>query len=167
MGLVGRIGDKWLAGPLTLEGPRAEQSQPMPGWLCDYDLVAPLTAVPLNSLREKFPAWRNERAGRALLMLPFLYGEAPMEWNEKAQPLVETMGVDSIMLLMPDPERFPLSFSDGTQADWAAGSASAIWNIREGTVLWAEGIHTRDALKTQGQPLDAFLDESIPTPKGP
>ena len=90
-------------------------------------------------------------------MIPFLLGVPPKRWGKKAEPL----GVDSIMLLMPDPERFSLNFTDGTAADWAAGSASAIWNIREGSVLWAEGLHTRASLQAQGKPLWAFLPPKV------
>jgi hypothetical protein len=161
-GFAGPVGGKWIEGPLTLAQPRPGQPQPLPGWLHDYDLVAPLTAVPLNLLRERFPAWQSERAWRAMLMLPFLFGEVPVSWKEKTEVLLQTMSVDSIMLLMPDPERITLLFLDGTEADWAASSASAIWCIREGTVLWAEGIHTRVSLKAQGKPLDAFFPQKQP-----
>lgn len=158
-GLRGHVGEKWIEGPLALGEPRAGQSQRLPEWLGDYDLVAPLTAVPLNSLREEFPAWGTAGVWRALLMLPFLLGEVPKAFEGKIEQLVQSLGVDSIMLMIPDPERFALLFGDGTKADWAAGSASAIWCIREGTVLWAEGIHMRASLKAQGKPLDAFLPQ--------
>jgi hypothetical protein len=81
----------------------------------------------------------------------------PTVWKEKSKRLIETLGVESIMLFMPAPERFSLSFSDGTEADWAKGSASAIWNIREGTVLWANGLLTRALLQARGKTLRAFL----------
>jgi hypothetical protein len=91
-------------------------------------------------------------------MLPFLCGGAT-KWKEISSLLIKTLGVKSIMLFMPDPERFSMLFTEGTEADWAKGSASAIWNIHEGTVLWAEGLHTRASLQKQGKPLDEFLPE--------
>jgi len=79
---------------------------------------------------------------------------------------INTGGVNSIMLFMPDPERFSQLFTDGTESDWDKGSASAIWDTKTGTVLWAEGIHSRASLQTQGKPLDTFLPSKDNRPKG-
>jgi hypothetical protein len=65
--------------------------------------------------------------------------------------------VASILLLLPNPNRYHLEFVNDTQEDWAAGSASALWDIRSGAVLWADGLHTRESMLAQGKPLDDFI----------
>ncbi len=123
----------------------------MPEWLTNYDLVAPLTAVPLGALRSQFPLWQTERAWRALCMLPFLFGAVPEDWRDKGERLATSLSVPSLFLFVPHPDRYSLQFSEGSAEDWGKESASALWDFHTSRVLWAEGIHTRDSLREQGK----------------
>lgn len=145
-----------LVGPLMLREPRLEDVEPLPSWLSDYDVVAPLTAVPLNSLRRSFPCWNSDRRWRAIFILPFLLGEVP-KWRVCGKQIAARAGIPALQLFIPHPDRLRLEFSAGTRDDWSNGSVSALWDIDEGEVLWAEGIHPRDQLRKVGKPMSKII----------
>jgi hypothetical protein len=66
-----------------------------------YDLVFPLSVVPLKRMREKFPEWETDRRWRPLMTVPFLFSDDEssknilLELREKGkfcEPLVSSEG---------------------------------------------------------------------------
>lgn len=48
-------------------------------------------------------------------------------------------------------------YDNDSPEKWSAGSASALWDFDSGRVLYADGIHTEDSLRSCGKPLLAWL----------
>ena len=159
-GWEGQLGSCELGGPLILMKPGSRAG--VPAWLVSYDLVAPITGVPLGPLRAGCQAWVQERSIRLLMTLPFLYGDRLAErWSGRlSQRLTELLGVDSLYLLLPGPALWHLAFDALPEAEWAAQSASAVWDLRAGTVRFADGIHTREAIRDIGLPLEEWFKQS-------
>ena len=129
----------------------------LPDWLDAYDLTFPYTAIPLAELRKRFPEWTTERGFRALCMLPFLFGQEPHErWRGRLQ---DHRPFDSLLLFLPNPSHWQWRFADHSRDEWAQGSASALWNLKTGEVLYADGIHTTASIQNKGvgKPLDDWL----------
>ncbi len=167
-GLKGRAGDGWLIAPGWIEwdvdpvsaevcrdSPKQQWSQP----LIDksYDLVFPLTNVPLGQLRRDCPEWRSNRSFRALGILAYFFLGSE-EWLKKqGQKFLELFKVPSIHALMPKPELWLKRFDDWTETDWNTCGLSALWDIESGIVYWAEGAHNADDMKQIGKPIELFI----------
>ena len=167
-GLKGQAGNGWLVAPgwiewdvdpatteVRRESPKQQWSRP----LIDksYDLVFPLTHVPLGRLRRDCPEWRSDRSYRALGVLAyFLLGSE--EWFKKQnQEFLDLFKVSHIHALMPNPELWLKPFDDWTEIDWNTCGLSALWDIESGVVYWAEGAHKADDMKRIGKPIKQFI----------
>lgn len=172
----GSVGHAVLSGPLALECEYAEDGymlipadplgQATLPWIGDYDLVSPLTAIPLGPLRAQCPLWMTKRHYRALAILPFVFGgrmkvndfESLWAWYH------EHLLVPDLFLLLPDETLFDKLFADWTDDDWRDHVWSAYWRIDGDTVLWAPGRRTRaemHAVLTNPQPDIQTLDDWI------
>jgi hypothetical protein len=167
-GLKGRAGDGWLVAPgwiewdvdpVTAEVRRESSKQHWSQPLIDnnYDLVFPLTNIPLGRLRRDCPKWRSDRSYRALGVLAyFLLGSE--EWfKEQGQNFLDLLNVPHIHALMPKPELWLKPFDEWTEADWNTCGLSALWDIESGVVYWAEGAHKADDMKRVGKPIEQFI----------
>jgi hypothetical protein len=174
----GHVGHAVLLGPLVLccqyavDGctlvPADPTGQATLASIGDYDLVSPLTAIPLGTLRAQCPLWMTERHYRALAVLPFVFGgrmktadfEALWSWYR------EHLKVPDLLLLLPDTTLLDRLFTDWTPDDWANHVWSAYWRIEGDTVLWAPGRRTRAEMRaavTQPLPDIRTLDDWIRT----
>ena len=168
-GLNGRAGDGWLVAPgwiewdinpvtaeVCKESPKQQWSQS----LLDksYDLIFPLTNIPLGRLRRNCPEWRSDRSYRALGVLAyFLLGSE--EWFKgQNQKFLDLFKVPHIHALMPKPELWLKRFDDWMETDWNTCGLSALWDIESGVVYWAEGAHKADDMKRVGKPINQFID---------
>jgi len=88
-------------------------------------------------------------------MLPFFFGEEPGgEWRER---LTKGRPFDSLMLFLPNPDHYDWLFTHHSAEEWSQGSASALWDLKTGKVLYADGVHTEKSLRREGQPLRNWL----------
>ena len=110
--LKGNIGDAMLVGPglvefelerdgrtvhpLDLQGHRPEAVSRF-----GYDLVFPMTAIPLGTLRKTCPAWRSDRRLRPLGTLPFVLPDEEEPWPKHAAVFKTHLPVDRIFALLP------------------------------------------------------------------
>jgi hypothetical protein len=161
----GLLGDLHLLGPLSLATAEHAASTPgLPGWLESYHLCGPLVGVPLASLR-RAPAqpargWIEERWYSSLFTLPFLFGcELGNIWRERNHEISTQLGTDHLMLFLPHPELMEKSFAEFTDGELAL-CASAIWDIRTGDVLYADGVHSRESLRSEGLPLEEWIEKT-------
>ncbi len=65
--------------------------------------------------------------------------------------------IDSLMLFLPNPEHYEWLFAEHSREEWSKGSASALWDLRTGQVLYADGVHTEETLRRDGKPLREWL----------
>jgi hypothetical protein len=152
-GVSARVGELELTGPLHVE--RRAITDHAPTWLRSFDLCGPYTAFPLRKLAASYPQWGEERGWRALWMLPFLFGKEPgSDWRKR---LARERPFDALMLFMPNPNHYEWLFADHTPEEWSQGSASALWDLTTGKVLYADGVHTDETLRRDGKPLHEWL----------
>lgn len=152
LGWTGRS-EQWtdfhVHGPLHLS-----KACRIPAWLEDYDLQAPLTAFALPRLRRNVPAWMTDRAMRLMFMLPFLAGREPLI---RSHDYWSQLPGQRLMLFMPNRNHYDDLYDNDSPEKWSAGSASALWDFDSGRVLYADGIHTEDSLRSCGKPLLEWL----------
>jgi hypothetical protein len=169
-GLSGPVRALGLGGPMVLRRPTAG----LPDWLdrTGVDIIAPFTGIPFGALARHCPDWREQRGFRPLFTLPFLLAGVPEPWSDKRASIRAALGVDSLLLYLPDMEHYdkafepiPTSeFGDGPVAEalpeeiWRDSGATALWDIPAGRVLWGPGLQTREDLAKTGQTLDSLLD---------
>jgi hypothetical protein len=137
-----------------------------PAWLNDlaYDLVAPLTLQPLGGLPQQVPEWGRNRTLRAVGLLPFLMARAiKFDQLRKALPKVgfpeEFVRSGSLLLLIPGDALLRRPFADWDRDRDDQHVVSALWDVPHDRVLWAEGFHNRDSIRTTGRPLDDWLKD--------
>jgi hypothetical protein len=168
--LRGRIGDAMLIGPglvefdlerdgRTVHPVDLEGRYPEEVTRSGYDLVFPMTAVPLGELRRQCPEWRSDREYRSLGVVPFLAPDAAECWSRQSQRLLQLFKVDRIFALLPRIEFWSKPFAEWTDEDWKTSGLSALWDIRFGRVLWAKGAHHVDEMQSIGKPIEEFLKE--------
>ncbi|MES2707257.1 MAG: hypothetical protein V4726_11715 [Verrucomicrobiota bacterium] len=147
----GTLRDYHLAGPLhfVLKNPL-----PPEHWLDAYDAAVPATGLALRRLRKARPSWLEHRAERALFLLPLLSGGEPEGWRDK---LRRNHPFARLMLFLPNPDHCEWLFIEHPQEEWTQGSASALWDLETGEVLYADGIHTEESLRTEGRTLREWL----------
>ncbi|MFC1713106.1 hypothetical protein ACFL6S_05530 [Candidatus Poribacteria bacterium] len=168
--LQGRIGDALLTGPGLVEFDIENDGHTV--HLVDrkgrrpeaivsrgYDLVYPMTAVPLGELRKQCPEWRTERIYRSLGIWHFLLPGTEDIWSEKAEIFSQIFRVDRIFAMMPRFELWSKPFDEWTDEDWETCGLSALWDIKSGRVLWAEGTHHVDEMQKIGKPIEEFLEK--------
>ncbi|NJM11240.1 MAG: hypothetical protein HC889_04515 [Synechococcaceae cyanobacterium SM1_2_3] len=167
-GLKGRAGDGWLVAPGWIEwdvNPATAEVQsdsPKEQWAKrlieqNYDLVFPLTNIPLGRLRRDCPEWRSDRSFRAIGVLVYFLLSSEEWFKEQGQKFLALFKVPQIHALIPKPELWLKPFDDWTDTDWNACGLSALWDIESGVVYWAEGAHSADVMKQVGQPIDKFI----------
>ena len=167
-GLKGRAGDGWLIAPAWIEwnvdsemvGLRRES--PKQQWFHrlinkNYDLVFPLTNVPLGQLRRACPEWRTDRRFRALGVLAYFFLGSEKWLKRNSQKLLDLFKVPHIHALMPKPELWLTRFDDWAETDWSTCGLSALWDIKSGVIYWAEGAHHADDMKRVGKPIEQFI----------
>ena len=166
--LKGRVGDGWLIAPAWIEWDvnsitaEVQQDNPKEQWSRsliekDYDLVFPLTNVPLGRLRRDCQKWRSDRGFRALGILAYLLLGSEELFKRQGQKFLELFKVPSIHALMSKPELWLKRFDDWTEADWNTCGLSALWDIESGVVYWAEGAHKSEDMKRIGKPIKQFI----------
>ena len=128
-----------------------------PGRDLDYDQVFPMMSVPLGNLREECHAWRTDRNERWLGVAPFLLPGYDDVWRKHREALRNFFPVDHVFALMPPIQLWSKPFEDWTDHDWQNGMLSALWDLNEGAVLWADGAHRSDDMRRVGKPIDEFL----------
>lgn len=147
-----QIHDLYLVGPLHVVTKDSRATK----WIEAYDLCAPFTGIPLRALRDRFHLWNRERHWRAFMMLPLLLGGAPsLKWRNRFR---NDHHCDHLMVFMPHPSQTEWLFDEHTPEEWSQGSASAIWDLKTGRVIYADGIHTEQSLRKHGMPLRDWLD---------
>jgi hypothetical protein len=152
-GLNARVDQLSLSGPMhTSLEPKCNE----PDWLQQYDLCAPFTAIPLASLKHKFPPWNVERVWRSFLTFPLLVGFEP--WANYFQVTPGRRPFATIMLFLPNPEHYEWLFDEHTPEEWSQGSASAIWDLTTGQILYADGVHTEASLRKHGKSFSEWLN---------
>ncbi|GAA5506550.1 chaperone protein HtpG [Novipirellula caenicola] len=154
---VGSRTDLRLVGPVRVTNSQNVVAQP--DWLRAYDLVLPYTAFPLDALRSRFPEWTATLKPRLIYMLPFLCGQEP--FGSLRESLKMNSPVESLMLFLPNPDHWEWMFVDHSREEWADGSASALWDLKTGKVLYADGIHTATSIRRKGvgKPLRDWLQQ--------
>jgi hypothetical protein len=169
-GLRGSVGQLVLGGPLVLR----HASAPSPEWGEKMDLLVPLTGNPLGQLARKCPLWAAERWVRPLFTLPFVLGEVPEAWHDRAADIREFLGVDSLLAFVPDPRHWDRAFSRIPEGDfgggpvpeflpeveWSTSGVMALWDIQQHRVLWAEGLRTREEMLRDGKTLDDWASQA-------
>jgi hypothetical protein len=166
--LRGKIGDAMLTGPglvefdresdgrtvhpVDLEGKRPEEVARF-----GYDLVFPMTAVPLGNLRMQCPKWRSERKYRPLGVAPFLLPGLDKIWSKHSEIFSNLFKVDRIFALLPRIELWSKPFNQWTDEDWKTCGLSALWDIESGKVLWAKGPQCVDGMHEIGKPIEEFI----------
>ncbi|MEK7400561.1 MAG: hypothetical protein AAB116_26755, partial [Candidatus Poribacteria bacterium] len=138
--------------PVDLQGERPKEIARY-----GYDLVFPMTAIPLGNLRRQCSEWRSSRRLRPMGVLPFLFHSSGNVWARYPEKFLDLFKVDRIFTLMPDIEYWSKPFSDWTDDDWSNCGLSALWDIRSGRVLWAKGAHKVDEMNNIGKPIEEFL----------
>jgi len=136
----------------------------LPGWLESYHLCSPLVGVPLASLRcapaQPARGWIEERWYSSLFTLLFLFGLEPgTKWRDRHDAIIRLLGTDHLMLFLPHPELMEKAFTEFTDGDLAR-CASALWDIRTGDVLYGDGVHSRESLRSEGLPLKEWIEKT-------
>jgi hypothetical protein len=103
----------------------------------------------------RYENWTKKRGWRAIWMLPFFFGEEP--WEKWREQLARQRPFDALMLFLPNPDHYEWLFADHTPEEWSNGSASALWDLRTGAVLYADGVQTEETLRRDGKPLRKWL----------
>jgi len=116
-----------------------------------YDLVFPLTAVPLGPLRRDCPLWGDGNRAFRLGTAPFLFPEFHDVWPTHAEILHEWLSVDGIHALLPPEAHWETPFADWTDADWDS-CETAHWDVITGEVFWADGVVPRGEMRERGVP---------------
>lgn len=123
-----------------------------------YDLVFPITAIPLGALRAK--AWqefKEQRLLRAFVTFPFLVPEVAGRIGENlrvVQPLLELLPLKRVHVLMPRMELWDTEFRNWDDDDWQTCGISGLWDIKGGWVKWLPGPAVADEIAKNGIPLD-------------
>ena len=143
---------------------RSTQRWDSAAWLhaLHYDLVAPFTLQPLGGLQSLVPEWGIERQLRRIGMLPFLL-DYRIVWDQ-FRALLRNVGFSdtfiesgSILLLIPGDELLRKPFVEWDQQQDAQFVVSALWDVPNDKVLWAEGFQHRDSIRKVGKPLGEWL----------
>jgi len=169
--LSGKIGDAMITGPGLVEFDLGEYGRrvhsvdiqgrrPEKVVSRGYDLVFPMTAVPLGELRKQCFRWRSDRTYRPFGVLPFLIPGNEDVWSANSKFLLEFFKVDRIFALLPRVELWSKPFAQWTPEDWETCGLSALWDIESGQVLWAEGAHGVDEMSEVGKPIEEFLKDN-------
>lgn len=167
-GLKGCAGNGWLVAPgwiewdvdsVTAKVQKDSLKEQWPQYLTakGYDLIFPLTHIPLRQLRRNCPKWQSDRSYRALGTLAYFYLGSQEFFREQRQACFQLFKVPYIHALMPKPELWLKPFQDWTETDWNTCGLSALWDIESGVVYWAEGTHKADEMKQIGEPIEKFI----------
>ncbi len=157
----GKIGDATLSAPAVFRFQTASDHRSVafadpeglyPQQLAEfgYDLCFPMSAIPLGSLRKRFPEWREDRRLRPLAVLPFLVGGYEDVYGKHAEILARTFHpLDGIFALLPPERLWWTEFDHWTVEDWASQDhKSVLWDIATGKFFEKSGIHHRDQMRT-------------------
>jgi len=170
LSLRGRIGNAMLIGPglvefelesddytvhpTDLKGKRPEKVASF-----GYDVIFPMTAIPLGKLRTQCPNWRTDRQYRCITISPFLVPSEREVWSRYSKKLSELLRVDNILALLPRIGFWSKPFSEWTNEDWEICGISALWDMKTSRILWAEGAHCVDEMRSIGKPIGEFTKE--------
>ena len=176
-GLKGHAGDGWLLAPgqiewdvdmVTAEVHRDSPKEQWSRYLTEnsYDLVFPLTNVPVGQLRRDCQKWRSNRSFRALGVLAYFFLGAEKWFKKHSQAFRELFKVPQIHALIPKPELWLKPFDDWIETDWNTCGLSALWDIKSGRVYWAEGAHSADDMPRVGKLIDEFIASATKAEQG-
>ena len=161
------MGEMTLGGPLILQRPTAQP----PSWAGDLDLLAPLTGNPMGLLAKQCDQWKRTREFRLTFILPFIMGKVPSQWKDRADAIIQYLGVDSLLAFIPDPAHWDAAFTVIPKEEfgsepapaflpeevWKESGATALWEIRENRVLWAEKFCSREKVRQVGRSLEDWV----------
>jgi hypothetical protein len=132
--------------------------------LYHYDLIFPLTVIPVGRLRKTCSKWRNDRNVRHMGVFPFLFlghvtevllnsGEGVGKWWQ------DFWGVPTIHALIPEMYLWDTPFDDWTEENLRNDCWSATWDIETMRVVWARGAHTMEEMLHGGvgKPFEEFI----------
>lgn len=132
---------------------RAKESDLFTG----YDFCAPLTDIPLGSMRNKCHSLKQVEIASA--MFQFIYG-GTIEYSEENLNIIkEKLQSETIFLLIPHRSLWEKSFDQWTQEDKQSKCSSAIWIIEENRLLWKMGVTTREDIIQNGVTLTDIIEE--------
>jgi len=126
-----------------------------------YDLVFPITAIPLGRLRaESWTSFKKHRFLRTFVTFPFFAPDVAEEFADQWrvwQPVLNLFPVDRVHVLMPREELWDREFKDWTDEDWETCGISGLWDIKRGWVKWVHGPATADDIAKRGEPLEELM----------
>ncbi|MEM6326609.1 MAG: hypothetical protein AAF791_05770 [Bacteroidota bacterium] len=122
-----------------------------------YDLVFPLTAIPLGALRRHhLDLWTDGTRPFRIAQAPFLFPELEHVWPRHASLFQEWLGseIEGIYAFLPPEELWDTPFEawtppDQEDSDWRKGH-SAYWHLASGTVRWVRGTAPREQTRAEG-----------------
>lgn len=127
----------------------------------NYDLVSPMTQIPLGNLREACPAWQTERHVRVVLLLPFFYsGTIGQSYFKYCIQFLQQRDqfapsrIRYIHMLIPDAELYDIPFSEWTEQGMSDRVTTAALSTQTGTVVWARGFHDHRSIIETGETLE-------------
>jgi hypothetical protein len=124
----------------------------------EYDLVFPLSVIPLGNLRQRCAVWRQSRDPRRLGVLPFLVPSLRFTKRD-ARDVREYLQVKWIYALMPRFTLWQKPFAEWTAGDWNdRENLSVLWDLQEGAALWARGTGNLAWIRTNGLPAAQLLE---------
>jgi len=128
-----------------------------------YDICLPMSIVPLGALRREFGRWRTDDRYHALGALPFLIPYLREVWHQHRDVLKQLFPVPSLYCLKPAEELWLKPFTDWTKRDWRHPEhRSVLWDIPNGEVLIANGIHKRATFKIHA---NCYATDTSTTPQ--
>lgn len=117
-----------------------------------YDLIFPMTAIPIGHLRQGCPKWRRNRLYRQMGVMPFLYPGLDEHIKKYSIGYYNKYKVKYIYSLLPDLRLWSLPFSQWSQKDWTSNVISALWDVEGGRILWAIGAQRIEDMIKNGHP---------------
>jgi hypothetical protein len=135
-------------------------ASPMPDWVNQYDLCSPITGIPLPGFHCE--RWATDPWLRAVYMMPILCGKDLYSWfdDRSRSVLTSSLRQTSLMVLMPKETVWSSHFENNSPEHWNSHCSSALWDLTTKTVVYADGVHSRDALAKNGLSFEEWAHQS-------
>lgn len=162
----GNVGDSLLIGPgivefegdmgkVKLSDPAGKLPSGLTGW--GYDLVFPMTAIPIGELRRNCPKWRSDRTFRSLGVAPFLLPSLANVWVRYVEFFRDMFGVSKIFCFLPKFDLWRKPFAEWTDLEWndecnLSGLLDLSGEIlgMGGQLFWAKGRQRLHDMRVEG-----------------